>query len=72
MAESAADSIIARYARGEISIMRAAALLGDDVSVSEVFLMLLAAGFTPPLPPPEQQAAELRHAIQALGLDRKT
>jgi hypothetical protein len=62
------DPIIGRYAKGEISAVTAAALLGDDFSVSDVFLMLLAAGFEPPQPPPERALAELRHAERVLGL----
>jgi hypothetical protein len=61
--------VILRYAAGEISAMRAASLLGGRNTVADVIMMLRQAGLTPPLPPPQQQAAELAHAKKILGLD---
>jgi hypothetical protein len=60
--------VIRRYANGEISAMQAASLLGDQASVGDVIAMLRLAGLPPPLPPPEQQKAELAHARRVLGL----
>ncbi len=61
--------VILRYAAGEISAERAAGALGPEVSVSEVILMLRAAGLPPPEPPPARMAAELAHARRVLGMD---
>jgi hypothetical protein len=52
----------------EISAMRAASLVGGRTMVADVIVMLRKAGLPPPLPPPEQQAAELAHALKVLGL----
>lgn len=60
--------VILRYAAGEISALKAAALLGDHITVAEVFLLLRQAGLEPPRPPPEQERAELEHARCILGL----
>ena len=59
---------IRRYASGEISAMQAATLLGVKANVADVIVMAARAGFAPPEPPPEQQAAELAHAKRILGI----
>jgi hypothetical protein len=68
MTEPGVDPVIQRYASGEISAMQAASLLGDRVSVADVIVMLYQAGLSPPLPPADQQKAELAHARRILGL----
>lgn len=59
---------IVRYAAGEISANKAADLLGPGATVADVFVLTRQAGLSPPLPPAEQQRAELAHAIRILGL----
>ena len=66
---AAIHPVILQYAEGKLSALKAASLLGDNVSVSEVILMLHDAGLPPPLPPPDQQRAELAHARRVLGYD---
>ena len=66
--KDSAYPVLRRYAKGEISALKAAALLGNDVSVAEVFIMLRQAGLEPPRPSPEQERAELEHARRVLGL----
>ena len=65
---SEADAVIRRYASGEVSAMRAADLLGGTATVADVVNLLHQAALPPPLPPPDQQRAELAHARQVLGL----
>jgi hypothetical protein len=63
------NPVLRRYAAGEISVLKAAALLGDKVTVGDVFVMLLQAGLQPPRPSPDRERAELEHARHVLGLD---
>ena len=60
---------IRRYAAGEISANKAADLLGERATVADVFVMTLQAGLSLPRPPPEQEQAELKHALKVLGLE---
>lgn len=64
------NSIITRYAAGEISAMQAAGLLGGDTSVADVIVMLRQAGLMPPEPPPERARAELEHARRLFGVGK--
>ncbi len=65
-----AHPILRRYAAGELTAEKAASELGMNVSVSEVIMMLRAAGLGPPEPPFEQQRREVMHAFDVLGLPR--
>ncbi len=60
--------IIRQYAEGRISAMQAASMLGRDATAGDVIALLELAGLPPPLPPADQQIAELAHARRVLGL----
>jgi hypothetical protein len=62
------NSVLRRYAAGKISALKAAALLGDRVTVGDVFVMLLQAGLQPSRPSQQRERAELEHARHVLGL----
>ncbi len=59
---------IRRYAAGEISAAKAADLLGDKATIADVFVMTRQSGLPIPRPSPEQEKAELAHALKVLGL----
>ena len=61
--------VIRRYTQGEISALKAASLLGDEVTVGDVFMMVKAAGLVPPRQSPEQEKAELDRARHVLAMD---
>jgi hypothetical protein len=60
-------SAIRQYSAGEISATKAADLLGRGATVADVFVLTLQAGLPLPLQPPDQEQAELLHAIKVLG-----
>lgn len=60
---------VRRYVDGEISALRAAALLGDDATVADVVMMVKAAGLKPPRQTPEKESSELARARHVLGMD---